>query len=90
MKRDELRWHAPTEGTRLRHIGPVTDADLAALGYVKLDHIDVEALRKALIDSDAVVRETRLSLVEARALDEVWQVARQVLTALDPQEDTDV
>ena len=85
MERDDLR--VARRKLRPGDTLPVTDADLASLGYVKLDHLDMVTLRDALVVADGAVRDAKLSTVEARALDEVWQVARQVLAAID-QENT--
>jgi hypothetical protein len=55
--------------------------DLTADGYVKLDGIDVEALRQAVERWDS---QNMMTLHPP-----IMDVARQVLAALDPQENTD-
>lgn len=80
MKREDLRVWKAQEGEEMQLLNPVSDADLAALGYVKLD-VDVEALREQLdwFDRTATVHRADPPPIE-------WQVARAVLAALDGEE----
>lgn len=69
--RDDLR-KTIFPGSR---VYPVTDADLAAMGYYRLDGIDVEALRQALNEMSMYGGDMMLS--------PIFEAAEQVLAALD-------
>ena len=94
MERDDLRMvlHSVPEGTTSHWCTacsgtrPVSDADLASLGYVRLDGIDVEALIRRAIDA-ASEADGGLMPTEG-TLKALWVGIPAALAVIDQQETT--
>ena len=84
MERDDLRVWRVDEHTGDGGYDSVSDADLASLGHVKLDGIDVEAL-KPHVETYEWWKTTRYSWPRDDGPIVLYELARQVLAAIDQE-----
>lgn len=84
MRREDLQvfeTFTAEDGCLSGRYRPVTDAELAELGLVALDGIDVEALRRSAAWFQEAFDDGRADYLSSS--DEIWKTVRQVLAAID-------